>query len=116
MTTVRRTLMLAATACFVLVSRAHEGMWLPTVLASVEDDMQAEGLTLTRRGHLQRQPRQHEGCRRALRRRLHRGGDQRRGPDPHQPPLRFQRHPAAQLAGERLLEERLLGHVDRGAS
>ena len=30
-----------------MLAGAHEGMWLPTVLASVQDAMQAEGLTLT---------------------------------------------------------------------
>jgi hypothetical protein len=30
-----------------LLLRAHEGMWLPTLLASIQDDMQAEGLELT---------------------------------------------------------------------
>lgn len=41
------TLLLLSLAPAVQIARAHEGMWLPTVLASLHDRMAAEGLKLS---------------------------------------------------------------------
>ena len=43
----KRTALLALILPLSLTLQAKEGMWLPTVLASIEDDMQAMGLQLT---------------------------------------------------------------------
>jgi len=44
---IRYTIVLLLALGHLSALRAHEGMWLPTVLASVEDAMQAEGLSLS---------------------------------------------------------------------
>ena len=70
------------------------------------------------RGHLQREPQQHQGCRGALRRRLHRRGGLARRPAADQPPLRLfadrrALHPGGQHPGKRVLRPQPLRGTDQ---
>jgi len=40
-------ILIAVTMCCGLQSLAHEGMWIPSVLGAVHDEMQGMGLKLT---------------------------------------------------------------------